>query len=341
MGNEGTASSNYNNTGVLPSTISRGAGLTAQIGTDRFNSITFTAGSTVDLTDYLQFTISASSSTIIITDIMVQSKRSSQGPTSFVIRTSQDGYVTNATNIVSIGSTSVITNTFTFNTPVTTTTSVTIRLYGYNGGSSQTGDFGPGAGAGNDIIVNGTQGALPVKFVNFNAFKKNKNIEIFFTNLTESDVVKYVIERSVNGNFYNSIGQLIPMRNDGGKADYTFTDTQPLPGVNFYRIKLLERGGNVLYSTVIRINANISEAGISLFPNPVHNNQITLHIAHLSPGSYSIIILNLMGQTIVRQVIKHNGGAFEKTLQLAHLNIGKYYLQFNGADNFVTQFTVQ
>ena len=340
-GNEGSASSNYNAANVSPSTISRGSGITAQIGPGRFNSIAFTATTTVDLTDYLGFTVTPNLSMITINSIILQSDRSSQGPTKFVIRTSQDGYVVNATNIVTINSTSVVTNTFTFTTPITTTSPVTIRLYGYENGSSQTGDFGPGNGAGNDIIVNGSLVLLPVKIADVKSAKKLENIEIDFTNFTESDVVNYTIERSANGNQFTSLAQLNPVRNDGGKAAYSFIDTHPINGENFYRIRSLEVNGNIFYSIIVKVSTFIFNDGITIYPNPVNNNRLSFKIAGLPAGIYLLTITNAAAQTIYHRSVTHNGGSFGLTINLAGVKKGSYYLHLADAVQLQKKFMVQ
>ncbi len=56
-GNEATFASNFNAPGVAASTISRGPGISPQNNANRFNSDGFTTAVTIDLTDFVEFTI--------------------------------------------------------------------------------------------------------------------------------------------------------------------------------------------------------------------------------------------------------------------------------------------
>jgi hypothetical protein len=93
-GNEVSFASNTNAVGVAPSTITRGAGIAPQNNANRFNSDGFTTAATIDLTDFLEFTITPVNSTLTINSITVTSERNNNGPTMFVIRASQDGFAT-------------------------------------------------------------------------------------------------------------------------------------------------------------------------------------------------------------------------------------------------------
>ncbi len=156
-GSEVSVVSNTNNTKLTPSTITRGSGVTASGKKDRFNSTSWSATPTIDLTDYLEFTITpAARKKFTISTVMLQHQRSGTGPKTFVIRTSLDNYATNAcTEVVIADVTSTLSSIFTLNLP-SQNQPVIIRLYGYNAeGTTGLGSWGP-EGPNDDIIVNGT-----------------------------------------------------------------------------------------------------------------------------------------------------------------------------------------
>ncbi len=342
-GSEVSFPSNTNAPGVAPSSITRGAGIAPQNNANRFNSDGFTTAAGIDPTDFLEFTITPVNSTITINSITVTGERSSQGPEMFVIRASQDGFATFAqTNTVQITTTATVTSTFTFTSPIVTSTPVTIRLFGF-AASNASGTFGPGEGAGNDIIVNGTVvlTPLPVKFANLKASKKAHGIEISFSNLTESDVASYSIERSADGQVFSSIKELAATKNNGGNADYSFTDAEPLRGNNLYRIKSVEANGKISYSAIARVDLNAKGIALIVAPNPSKATELGLQITDLPAGSYKIRIFNNNAQVVGEQLLKHNGGSFSQTFPLNKLQSGMYYLELNGAVKMQKQFVVQ
>lgn len=157
-GDEVAVNSNFNNSNLTSSTITRGSGLTASVNADRFNATgwaTTSIDNAVSGNDYMEFTITPNSGyQFNVSSIVFQIQRSVTGLTSVALRSSVDGYATNldvTKNIVDNTSTQTITFTF---AQANSSSSVTYRLYGF--AEATTGTGGPGDGTGNDILVNGS-----------------------------------------------------------------------------------------------------------------------------------------------------------------------------------------
>ena len=231
-------------------------------------------------------------------------------------------------------------HTFILNTPISTTTGVSFRLS--PGSAGQQSQFTLGGLPGNDLVVNGPDAIpLPVNFTNIKASKKSSGIEVSFSNLTESDVVSYSIERSANGQQYSSIKELAPAKNDGGSADYSYTDAQPLNGNNLYCIKAVETNGKISYSAVARVDLNAIGQTLTIAPNPAKATELGLQITNLPAGNYKIRIFNNNAQVVGEQLFRHNGGSFSQTLPLNRLQSGMYYLELNGVIKMRKQFIIQ
>ncbi|HNU14542.1 MAG TPA: hypothetical protein PKI55_08755, partial [Chitinophagaceae bacterium] len=74
--------------------------------------------------------------------------------------------------------------------------------------------------------------ALPVNFSNVKAFEKGTGVQIEWTNLTEKDLVNYIVERSANGRDFTAIAQVAPRSNQADKESYTSFDPSPMAGAN-------------------------------------------------------------------------------------------------------------
>lgn len=165
-GNEATATSNFNDANLSSSTISRGAGLTASNNSGRFNATSWALSSIANAVtgnDYMEFTITPNSGyQFSVSSVVIQFQRSGTGNRGLALRSSVDGYASNLDGEKSVtDNTSTQTFTFTF-AQANSTTPVTYRLYGW--AEATGGSGGPGDGAGNDIVVNGTvtsTGATP------------------------------------------------------------------------------------------------------------------------------------------------------------------------------------
>ena len=169
--------------------------------------------------------------------------------------------------------------------------------------------------------------ALPVKFVNVKAYQQNNGIKVEWSNLTETNVLHYKIERSNDAATFAPLGISQASKNNGGKADYSYFDASPINGVNFYRIQSLETDGKKLYSVIVRVNIKDNKTGITVFPNPVTNGELTLQAVAFPNGSYSLKVFNETGQQVYNQQMNINRGSSSEMIQLpSSLKPGVYYL---------------
>ena len=167
-------------------------------------------------------------------------------------------------------------------------------------------------------ITNATD-PLPVMFDNVLAYEKDHGVKIEWSNLTERDIAIYYVERSTNGLDYTIIGQFLPTSNRDDKAQYTAFDEKPSPGLNFYRIKVIERSTKIIFSKVMRVETGMPGQKLTLYPNPVTNKQIMLGISGVSEGLYDIRVINVLGQPVLQSKMEKKGDFMTQTLRLPSL----------------------
>jgi hypothetical protein len=173
--------------------------------------------------------------------------------------------------------------------------------------------------------------SLPVKFGNVRAYQQGNGIKIDWSNLTESSVVDYKVERSANGRDFTSLSALTAIKNDGNRADYSFVDAAPVNGVNYYRIQSLELDGKKLYSVIVKVDIKGTKGVITLYPNPVTDGQMVVQTPDLKRGSYNLTVVNAVGQQVYSKALSHAGGFVTQSIQLpASLKPGIYNLQMVG-----------
>lgn len=341
-GDESSWSTSFNDPSVTSSTITRGSSIIAYPNADRFNSKNWPTGG-LDPNSYLEFTTTPSAGySITIDHFQIQHQRSSNGPTKFVIRTSLDGFASNATNEIAIGNANTLQNsTFNLNNQIITTTPVTFRIYAYSAVTSN-GTWGPGSSVnGNDLLVFGPNSTLPLTFERLTATLSNGKIQLQWGNLSESNIEKYVIERSTQGNNFSAIATIIPKLNNGQLAVYQYPD-KDVAGENlFYRIKAIEISGKVYYSEIAKINIKTSATSLLVYPNPIVNKQLNFQLNNLPTGNYTIAVYNNFSQMVSKQTINHSGTSASYQLLINDFKPGVYYLSVSGAFNLKTQFVVQ
>jgi hypothetical protein len=178
--------------------------------------------------------------------------------------------------------------------------------------------------------TSGSANPLPVLFDNVRAYTKNDGVQLEWSNLTERDLTKYLVERSANGRDFYSINEYDPKSNQNDRADYTSFDASPLQGANFYRIKVLEVNGKIIYSKTLRVETGSKQTAFTVYPNPVKGNQVTVALTGVQQGQYSVRMFNSTGQDVFSKVITNHSTGVTQTLQLPTVKPGVYTMLING-----------
>lgn len=149
-------------------------------------------------------------------------------------------------------------------------------------------------------IVNAQGIILPVSIIDFNIFKFNKKVNISWKSLDEKNILLYEIERSVDGKTFTSIGKIPVQKNTMNGKKYFFTDSFPLTGVNYYRLKIWDETGVYNYSEIQEVWMEKDLSKFEIFPNPLSSNSPEVQIKNhsLSSGIYNFLLLNMEGKII-------------------------------------------
>ena len=141
----------------------------------------------------------------------------------------------------------------------------------------------------------------------------------------------------MDGLVFNKIKDFVPSDNNGGIANYQFTDEHPNQGFNYYRIKKISTNGLIKWSEIARAQILSSVPELSIFPNPIKNNVINLLIKGLNAGSYHSKIINISGQLVARLNFELLQNESHKTLIVNNiLSPGNYCLILNNNKLFFT-----
>jgi hypothetical protein len=172
--------------------------------------------------------------------------------------------------------------------------------------------------------------ALAVKFSGVKGQLDNDRATISWSNLTESDLSGYEVQKSISGASWQTIRTVLPSKNDGTNADYTFQTLQQ-EDKSFYRIKATENSGHIYYSTIIVLNKPdpapgvVPDQSLSVYPNPVNGNSFTFRLTNADTGRYLFSIITPYGREIKQKMFEHNlTGDLTRQIQLSNLPTGLY-----------------
>jgi hypothetical protein len=197
--------------------------------------------------------------------------------------------------------------------------------------------FKPG-GFGTYSILTTEGGPLPVSIVSFTAEKANagKNL-LKWTSAGEINIEKYQVQHSTDGSRFTDItGATIDAHNVPTTSYYNFADNSPFDKLNFYRLKIIERGNIITYSTVAVVNNNNNKGSgnITVFPNPAVN-YLNIQTKAGQKGKAEVSITSALGQIVYK---KDYSIVNESILYLdvQKLVAGNYYVRIKTLDGNTT-----
>ncbi|MEP7230901.1 MAG: FG-GAP-like repeat-containing protein [Ginsengibacter sp.] len=170
----------------------------------------------------------------------------------------------------------------------------------------------------------------PVTLTDAKAFQQNAGVKIEWTAQQEINIDRYEIERSQNGQQFIKLGSVQAKGNSSTLIRYSFFDADPLNGVSFYRIKIIE-ASQITYSRVLKVNTNNSLVHtITISPNPVIGNIVSIQV-NLPKGNYFISLTNKLGQQVITKMMQHEGGAATESIEFSNaVTPGIYQLRVSG-----------
>lgn len=174
---------------------------------------------------------------------------------------------------------------------------------------------------------------LPVDFGNMEAKALNCKVQVSFETFTETNNSHFVIERSRDGNNWDSIVAVQGRGTSVTRTQYRYTDHFPLHGKSYYRIRQVDEDHRYKYSKILLVkNDCLAKQMIQVYPNPAKDN---LQVVLLEADDKAAIFLyDMVGQRI-SPVIATN--ANRRIINTTPIPNGTYLLKVVSLDNVFTE----
>ncbi len=185
------------------------------------------------------------------------------------------------------------------------------------------------------FTVTTTGGVLPVSLKSFTAERVNRSMnEVKWSTAQEQNVAKFQIERSADGKKFTDVVNTVMAKNSITGGTYAALDDKAMLGLNYYRLKTIDRDGQYSYSAVVLVNNKNAVASIKAFPNPA-TNVLKVQVPEDMTGNISFTIINLLGlpvQTVQKQLL--TGEVIQ--LDVQNLPKGAYQLKVSSTKSSST-----
>ncbi len=162
---------------------------------------------------------------------------------------------------------------------------------------------------------------LPINLGNFSVNKKENTASIQWSSKEETNALEYQIERSANASAFIAIGTVATK---GLGSNYHFVDNNPIIGINYYRLKMIDKDGTYSYSELRTVNFKQETTSLSIYPNPILNGKLNIDFGEKVTSKMHYQILNSSGIQIQQGVIVNR----QETIDVPRLRKGVYVLQF-------------
>ncbi|MGV3638264.1 MAG: T9SS type A sorting domain-containing protein, partial [Flavobacteriales bacterium] len=164
---------------------------------------------------------------------------------------------------------------------------------------------------------------LPVELVNLRAAQQGGDVALAWTTLSESGSDHFLVERSADGIHFSPLGLVEAAHSSTVPVEYRFDDEQPHPGINFYRVTLIDQDGTTLMSNVVSETFEPLHARVLVVPNPALDAIQVIMPAPEAAGT--LALLDATGR-LIREAF-YTEGETSLQLTLPELDSGVYMVR--------------
>jgi len=141
---------------------------------------------------------------------------------------------------------------------------------------------------------------LPINMTEFKAVYNDGISRLYWNTSQESNSSHFEIERSTDGANFTKLGNVVAAGASSNKRNYTFNDIKPVPGINYYRLKMVDKDGKFVYSNIVTVNVSIKGNALStIYPSPF-TDKINITVAIETATRAEVEIFDNTGKLAVK-----------------------------------------
>jgi hypothetical protein len=184
-----------------------------------------------------------------------------------------------------------------------------------------------------NFIVGGGSTPLPIVLSYFKGVNLKNAVKLSWETASEENFDHFEIQRSFNGKDFEVIATEKGNGFTTEKHQYSFTDTNPEMGINYYRLNAIDFDGSSEIFETIAVEVAPDFSTVVMYPNPNNGTALQLNIPEeLLYTAYSVTmtVSDLQGRVVTTSEITsaHVSTTFDQTLPtgiyLVTIQAGKY-----------------
>lgn len=185
-----------------------------------------------------------------------------------------------------------------------------------------------------DVPTSFSGSALPVELVNFSAKAIGTTAQLLFTTATEDNNSHFLVQRSFDGRLFETIGRVEGKGYSNQAVEYSFTDTKPNNGINYYRLQQFDFDGSHAFFGPVAVQIRgLADHAPSIWPIPAKDNlQISIPD---EDRAWIIEIYDLNGRLLQSQDLQEK--TTTTTLDISQLPAGSYLFRWLSGQDYGQQ----
>ncbi|WP_416437532.1 hypothetical protein [Phnomibacter sp. MR] len=180
-----------------------------------------------------------------------------------------------------------------------------------------------------------SNGTLPVNSISLSGIEKNKTALLTWKTMGEQDVQRFELQRSNANGQWITIASL-PAKTGNGNNIYNHTDDKPFAGNNFYRVKIIDRNGNISNSETVRVAVPVKSGKVLVSPVPA-NSSLQVTLLQPTTGNYLLKLVDANGRIAQQQSVTFTAAVQQMVVpvQVQSLAAGMYRLVVSAQDGSI------
>ncbi|MEP7141814.1 MAG: T9SS type A sorting domain-containing protein [Ferruginibacter sp.] len=179
----------------------------------------------------------------------------------------------------------------------------------------------------------GTNTPLPVTLLSFDVKRSGKINQLNWSTSQELNTRRFIIEHSADGRNFSSIGEVTASGNSTVIHNYSFSDDNPVRGINYYRLRVVDIDNSGKYS-VVRSVRNEGSADIAIYPNPV-KAVLNVKIDADNSDKGEVAITDISGKIMMTKAVVIAQGVNLVPVNINKLSAGAYIMKITLSDGVV------
>ncbi|HTQ28519.1 MAG TPA: T9SS type A sorting domain-containing protein [Puia sp.] len=171
---------------------------------------------------------------------------------------------------------------------------------------------------------------LPVTLVQFAAIlNSDHSVGLSWSTSQETNADYFSVLRSADGTTWQQLGTVKAKGFSSITSNYAFTDHDPLSGINYYRLKMVDQDGKFQYSKIVTVSANSNSVPLVVYNNPF-TDAIRIKVNTGISQNLSLVLTDMLGKVIIRQNLNAQVGDNLVNLYPTGATQGTYVLSIQG-----------